>query len=176
MPRWLLSSAVLLASVAFSSASATAGLFGHWGHHHEADCAVPVDCGVPVSCAMPVDCGVPVSCAAPVDCGVPMVYDNCVEVECGDVPYRKECGLKRGFCKLMDLERRKNRYLKEKLLGWRHRSACHDDHCEPVYYYEADCAVPCEPACAAPTYYEPACAAPSGPDCATPRLHGLFGH
>ena len=161
MPRWLLPAVVLTLAVSFPSNSATAGLFSH----DEAvgcapTCAAPIDnCVQAPTCCAPTVATVP-SCYAPTHCApacAPVVgpacavpcdgyYENCVEIDCcGPVACEeRECCVKRFFGKLMDLERRKNRCLKDTFFGW-----CDDDcddcdtiECAPVYYYEPGCAVP----------------------------------
>lgn len=151
MPRWVFAAAVLTLAVAFPATPARAGWFSHHGGCHDdcvPSCAAPCEptCCAPAECAP--SCCAPAECAP--SCGCP---DVCAD-ECGGCyqECEKECCLKRLGRKLWNLEKRKNACLKEKFLGWRHKSHCHQDDC-------------CYEECAPVEYYQPSCGAPS---CAAP--------
>ena len=147
MPRWVFAAAVLTLAVAFPAAPAKAGWFSHHGGCHDEcapSCATPCEptCCAPVECAPACE---PTCCApAAPTCGCP---DACGEVYC-DGCYEEcepECCLKRCARKLWDLEKRKNRCLKDTFFGWRNKGGCHDqcyEECAPVEYYQPSCGAP----------------------------------
>lgn len=148
MHRCLVPAAVLMMTVTFSTAAADAGWLSSHGIGQAEDCcptcATPPDCHV-----LRPDCSTPISCAPVVpDCCTPNVpmygggechEEYCGEIACDDSYVASEEGcIKRGFKKLMDLERRKNRCLIDTFFGRRdkHDGSCYGD-CAPIYYYQA---------------------------------------
>ena len=128
-------------------------------------------CGATPSCCAPCEptCCAPTYCepvcAAPVyaapACAAPVCGDVCAPSYAYCQPERESC-LKRFCRKMMDMEHRKNAWLKKTFCG-----LCEDD-CAPACDCAPTCAAPvyyAEPACAAPTYYAPACAAPAACGC-----------
>ena len=137
MPRWLFAAAITTVAVAFAAAPARAGWFSPQGGCHD-EC-VPT-CSAPAECYSAPTCCAP---AAPTCCAP--AYNGCGEVYC-DGSYQnceREGCFRRSVKKLWDLEKRKNRCLKETFCGWMnrgHHGGC--DDCAPLEYYQPACGAP----------------------------------
>jgi hypothetical protein len=157
MPRWLFAAAVTTLAVAFATAPARAGWFSsHSGCHDECapTCAAPCDCyhhapacGAPTGCYAGPTCATPMDCYQSPTCCAPAAPTCCAPAECGDVccdggyqECEREGCFRRCVRRLWDLEKRKNRCLKETFCGWHDRRACND--CAPLEYYQPACGAP----------------------------------
>ena len=147
--------AVTLTFAVFSLAGlGEAGELSSWRTIGQADCCPT--CASPAECIVTnPDCASPTACIPRPNCCTPNVpmYDSvtnyhpeaCEEIGCdGYAVDSNEGCVKRGFKKLMELERRKNRCLIDTFFGWRHEDthSCHNMDCVPNYYYQSQRATP----------------------------------
>lgn len=120
--RWFTVSAALM--ILSAASQANAGLFDCCKNEPTCCCPAPTCCHVEPSCCAPAPtcCNVTPSCCAPVpavcheapSCHVPQAcHDTCGPVYYEYCPPKKKCCL----CKLWDMEKRKNRWIMNKM-GW----------------------------------------------------------